>query len=532
MNFQVSMSSTVIIDFWKEHPKFWIPITEKEKQEADRVITETFLEYDYSNENLYGKVIYLDQFYRHFQRFMKFNSDEYEELITQKRTEAVNLVLNDIPGVDGIYNVDKADEIELIFTLMPFKHLQQYDIVLKFLEQRRIMDNQSTYTYLPKLYKFFVDTYKKFYTLKNIRLDYRKEYDEYNPKHICDYHPESYEYLDNESVEVASFPKELLEAITSSIKTIPEEITEDNPLVISLSGGVDSMVMLAVLVYLHIPVVAVHIVYGNRDESLEEYNFITRYCLKLQVPIFGYKIEYIRRNNVEREFYEEMTRDIRFNVYKKLNFEKSKTPNVLLGHIQDDLVENVWTNLSKCQHLHNLKKMKTSETMQGVNILRPFLNIQKPMIYKVSEELGIPYLKNTTPSWSNRGKFREHFYVETHKQFGSGVDMKLLEVADKLEAQSGIIHKLLYEPIFKSYSEVEKTFDITRAIESEISENEWCYIFETICHKFLGICKPSIHSIRNFYIQSKKNKEHKFVLTKDLNVRIRKDSDRFLLKIL
>jgi tRNA(Ile)-lysidine synthase TilS/MesJ len=254
--------------------------------------------------------------------------------------------------------------------------------------------------------------------------------------------------------------------------------------------------------------------------------------LKLQVPIFGYKIEYIRRDNVEREFYEDITRDIRFNVYKKFNFKPSQVPNVLLGHIQDDLIENIWTNLSKCQHLHNLKKMKVCEAIQGVNILRPFLNIQKDMIYKVSEELGIPYLKNSTPSWSNRGKFRENFYKATHDQFGKSVDMKLLDVADKLEAQANVIHKLLYNPIFKSFNSAEKTFDITSAIEADISENEWCYIFETICHKFLGISKPSIHSIRHFCIQCKKTLEHKFVLTKDLNVRIQKDDDRFLLKIL
>jgi tRNA(Ile)-lysidine synthetase-like protein len=432
---------------------------------------------------------------------------------------------------------------------MPFKHLKQYDIVFKFLENRRIMDNQSSYTYLPKLYKFFVDTYKKFYTLENINiqdryLEFRDSSPEnihklvYNPDTICDYHPESYESLDFESVEAAFFPKELLDALISLVKTIPsgtvipEGITKENPLIISLSGGVDSMVLLAVLVHLYIPVVAVHIIYGNREESLEEYNFITRYCFKLQVPIFGYKIEYIKRNNVEREFYEEMTRDIRFNVYKKLNFKPSQVPNVVLGHIQEDLIENVWTNFSKCQHLHNLKKMKPCETMQGVNILRPFLNIQKDMIYKVSEELGIPYLKNSTPSWSNRGKFREHFYKATHEQFGKGVDMKLLEVADKLESQANVIQKLLYNPIFKSFSVAEKTFDITSAMEAEISENEWYYIFETICHKFLGISKPSIHSIRNFYIQCKKNLEHKFVLTKDLSVRIQKDGDRFLLKIL
>jgi tRNA(Ile)-lysidine synthetase-like protein len=527
------MSST-IIDFWKENPKYWIPISEAEKKEADEVIYNTFYNFDYSNENIFGKVIYLDQFYRHFHRFKELHSFEHEELIKQKRIEAMTLIINDID-----FQLDKADETELIFSLMPFKHLGDYEYVLRRLDERRILDNQSTYTYLPKVYKFFVDTYKKFYSLENITihpgyLEFRKEYDVYNPDTICDYHPQSYESLDFESVETAIFPKELLEAIMSSVKTMSSEsvIPEDNPLLISLSGGVDSMVMLAALVHLHIPVVAVHICYGNREESLEEYNFIIRYCLKLQVPIFGYKIEYIRRNNVEREFYEEMTRDIRFNVYKKLNFKKSKTPYVLLGHIQEDLIENVWTNLSKCQHLHNLKKMKTSEVMQGVNILRPFLNIQKDIIYKVSEELGIPYLKNSTPSWSNRGKFRTHFYKATHDQFGSGVDMKLLEVANKLEAQSGIIHKLLYNPIFKSFNSVEKTFDITSAIEAEISENEWCYIFEIICHKFLGISKPSIHSIRHFCIQCKKNLEHKFVLTKDLNVRIQKDGDRFLLMIL
>jgi tRNA(Ile)-lysidine synthetase-like protein len=522
------MSSTVIIDFWKANPKYWIPISGAEKQEADKVITETFLEYDYSNENLYGKVIYLDQFYRHFQRFMGTKEFISEELIIQKRMEAINLVLTDIPGIDGLYAIDKADETELIFTLMPFKHLKKYDIVFSFLENRRIMDNQSTYTYLPKLYKFFVDTYKKCYTLENIQLESCKEYDVYNPKNICDYHPESYESLDSESVEAAFFPKEMLKEIK---KIIPEGITEDNPLLISLSGGVDSMVMLAVLVHLHIPVVAVHIVYGNREESLQEYDFIIRYCLKLQVPLFGYKIQYIKRNNVEREFYEDITRDIRFNVYKKLNFKPSQVPNVLLGHIQDDLIENVWTNLSKCQHLHNLKKMKTHEVIQGVNILRPFLNIQKDMIYKVSEDLGIPYLKNSTPTWSNRGKFRTQFYKATHTQFGESIDMKMLEVADKLEAQSNLIQKLLYNPIFKSFSVAEKTFDITPAIESDISENEWCYIFETICYKFLGIGKPSIHSIRHFCNQSKKNLEHKFVLTKELSVRIQKDIDRFLLKI-
>lgn len=518
------MTSTTVIDFWKANPKLWIPITLQEKAEADKIITESFLHHDITNETIYGKIIYLDQFYRHFHRYLQLNSQEYEDIIKQKRLIAIELVLKQLECLDV------ADEIELLFSLMPFKHLEKYDFVLQYINNRRLLDKQDNFMYMSKLYKFFADTYKKAYTLENIIIEKNTKYKVYNHEEICDFYPEHYQMLDLESIETYSFPEELINSIKSLVYDL--QITNENPLLLSLSGGVDSMVMLATLVYLHIPVAAVHIVYGNRHVSIQEYNFIIHYCMKLNVPIFGYQIEYIRRNNVEREFYESMTRDIRFNVYKKLNINSSTPPNILLGHIHEDLVENIWTNIAKCQHLHNLKKMKVQELIQGVNILRPFLHIQKDLIYKVSQELGIPYLKNTTPSWSNRGKFRTHFYKATHDQFGTSVDRKLIEVSEKLEAQATLIQKLLYEPIFKSFSVAEKLFDITPAIQSDISENEWSYIFEIICHKLLGISKPSVHSIRNFCLQSKKNHDHKFVLTKDLCVKIYKDNNSFLLKIL
>ena len=71
------MPSSHISQFWASHPECWIPITAAQKAVADKLITETFYpkgwlgragtyNYDYESEDLAGRVIFLDQFQRHF----------------------------------------------------------------------------------------------------------------------------------------------------------------------------------------------------------------------------------------------------------------------------------------------------------------------------------------------------------------------------------------------------------------------------------------------------------------------------------
>ena len=65
--------------------------------------------------------------------------------------------------------------------------------------------------------------------------------------------------------------------------------------------------------------------------------------------------------------------------------------------VVDDVIENIWTNLAKCQHLGNLKKMTVHDIQMGIHLWRPFLQVEKESIIKTSVFLSIPYLKNTTP---------------------------------------------------------------------------------------------------------------------------------------
>lgn len=455
--------TSIIQSFWRSNPQYWFPKTPTQKAEADDAIRTLFLDYDYLQENLVGQVIYLDQFTRHFDRGAN---------LTPQRLDAARLVESNLAE---LLNYDDTD---LVFCLMPFKHLGNYEFIFNYIHKTWLRGRAVTE--FPTLSRFYNDTYTKAYTLDTVR------------DAIKDVHDEPFRY---DALAITdSYPAEYADPSWSRQPHALSKLCDPQPAIISLSGGVDSMVMTALA---KAPSVAVHILYGNRKESQQEYAFIAHYCHRLGIPLYTYTIPWLRRDCVDREFYERATRDLRFHVYAAVGERIGKpNPVVALGHIQDDLVENVWTNLAKGQHLSNLKKMARFETQQGVTIYRPFLNVKKADIIAAAKELAIPYLKNTTPTWSNRGKFRNTFYDATHAQFGPSVDSKLLEVADAYSEQARLVNALLYDPILKSGAESGK-YNITHAVNVNMDICGWMYVLETICHS-QGKTKPTIHAVRGF----------------------------------
>ena len=157
----------------------------------------------------------------------------------------------------------------------------------------------------------------------------------------------------------------------------------------------------------HINFVCVHINYKNRIESDDESRFISFFCYKYNIKLYIRDINEINRNickmNDMREIYEEYTKKIRFNCYKSIN----ENPIVILGHNKDDCFENILTNITYESKYNNLKGME-EYSIQNTNIifLRPLLNVYKSDIYLFAKTNNIPYLKNSTPTWSQRGKIR------------------------------------------------------------------------------------------------------------------------------
>ena len=104
--------------------------------------------------------------------------------------------------------------------------------------------------------------------------------------------------------------------------------------------------------------------------------------------------------------YEEISKKIRYDMY---NLQKENDDiYVLLGHNKDDCFENIITNITNKSCYDNLSGMETLKIIDDINFWRPMLNIKKKDIINFANINNIPYLFDSTPKWSVRGKIRDN----------------------------------------------------------------------------------------------------------------------------
>lgn len=487
--------TTLIRNIWLSHPEFWLPTGSKQK-EVDRFLYDTFRTYDASGEDTLGQILYLDQLVRHFSRIETIS----EEVIEDCRIAASYLVESLGPAF-----LNAVSQEELVWYLMPWKHLEQWPPLFRQIDSWLAAPLRvRPITDFPALNRFFMDSYRKAYATVTPCLLISSE--AYDPVALCESHPPAYTG-DLETWRSLCLP---LEA-----NALMEALPSKGAVTISLSGGVDSMLMAALLVRKGLDTIAAHIVYGNRPESEAEANFVATYCQKLAIPLSIYRVEWLRRDSVDRAFYEEMTRSLRFSVYRAIGRP------VYLGHIQEDAVENVWTNFAHGSHLDDLIKFQAEAVEDGVTICRPWLHVRKETIYQIARALAIPHLKNTTPLWSNRGKFRSSFYAATHEQYGPSVDAKVLEVAGRLRSQAALLDRVLYQPILDTWT-ADRQLNVTLAVQNDLDAEGWDHLFTQVAHTHLGIPKPRFAATSNFVVRLSRRPTsgHRISLRKDFVVTV------------
>ena len=119
--------------------------------------------------------------------------------------------------------------------------------------------------------------------------------------------------------------------------------------IVSLSGGVDSMVIASALACIRdieaknrnvepdsvLRITAVHIDYANRPESSAEASFVERYSRQLGARFLCRRIDEVTRGVTARDEYERIARNIRFELYRECANETALCNDivgVMLGH--------------------------------------------------------------------------------------------------------------------------------------------------------------------------------------------------------
>ena len=298
--------------------------------------------------------------------------------------------------------------LHIIFALMPFRHSNKP-------EYHRYVITYLNY-YKKNYYKLSDEViYNKFY---------KRSFD------IKSYYELYYLILDD-SIKVKIEQKQKLKS--NNIYKILKKIKFNKSICVSLSGGVDSMVIADCLskIYKNTDkkIICAHINYNNRKESKKEAEFLKLFCFDRNIYYEQLNIINYKRNDIKRENYEKTTTDIRYNFYKIID-KIYNISNIILGHHKGDIVENTLTNILKGRHILELDVIKEHCIKYDVQIFRPLISIYKDEIYNYAKYFDIPYFKDTTPSWSIRGKLRNKIIPVLNDTFGD-INNRLINITNE-----------------------------------------------------------------------------------------------------
>ena len=283
----------------------------------------------------------------------------------------------------------------------------------------------------------------------------------------------------------------LIEEIINYTVSIPSEIC-----VVSLSGGVDSMVLTVILRYLNRRVICVHINYNNRKESTEEAKFLEEWCKYMNIELILHEINSLQRGEIKRTDYENKSKEIRFKLYKDV-LKKYDCSEILLGHHKDDIIENVFNNICRGRNILDLSVIKKTNKILGVKISRPMISIHKDKIYEFAHNYDVPYFKDTTPYWSLRGIYRTQVYPLLNKTYSNNLSKNLFNVANQSDEWNKLIEEKILLPFMNDISYINNTVKIN--IKNHINSPLcfWSNIFMRIFYKY-GNSVPSQKSKKNF----------------------------------
>ena len=266
--------------------------------------------------------------------------------------------------------------------------------------------------------------------------------------------------------------------------------------VVSLSGGIDSMVLITIIHLLGYEVVAAHINYNNREETGSEQDFIEAWCAYNGIRVYVKNITEIKRANSKRNDYEILTKNIRFQFYKEV-LEAEKCDFIMLAHHKDDIVENIFANVCRGRYILDLAVIREKTCINDVNIARPLIDFYKSAIYNFAHKNNVPYFKDTTPDWSIRGKYRNQIYPMIEDAFSTNVKDNLLGLSRQSFEWNQLVSRELIEPFMKSikYETSSVNFNVEKYRDYPLCF--WNVVFMKIFYHFNKNC-PSRKGIQTF----------------------------------
>ena len=170
------------------------------------------------------------------------------------------------------------------------------------------------------------------------------------------------------------------------------EISDSCMLIVGVSGGCDSMVLLHALKNIHPKITVIHVNYMLRGQDSNEDSKLVEKIAKSYVLPFE-KLEYNLQADLEAigGNLQEKAREIRYSFFNSV-MDKYEVTKLVLAHHQDDQIENFWMQMARGGGIRAMSGMKEINT----NIIRPFLSIPKSELSAYATKHQIEWREDTS----------------------------------------------------------------------------------------------------------------------------------------
>lgn len=198
---------------------------------------------------------------------------------------------------------------------------------------------------------------------------------------------------------------DIIDLLQSELK-----IQKKSKLIISVSGGADSMMLLSILKDSPYMIEVVHFNHMKRQQSKIEADLVRSYCETHDIPFHYYLVE------VDEGNFHHQAHMLRLHYLKDVA-KVAKARYILTAHHLDDLLENILIKLTRGSNLLGYAGMQLSHTKKGITYVKPLLYISKNEILDYVLKHNIPYLNDESneENYYLRNRYR-HAIIPIMKQ--------------------------------------------------------------------------------------------------------------------
>ncbi|MDD5558682.1 tRNA lysidine(34) synthetase TilS [Candidatus Methylomirabilis sp.] len=219
--------------------------------------------------------------------------------------------------------------------------------------------------------------------------------------------------------------------------------------VLAVSGGVDSMVMLNLLLRLRIRYhISLHVAHLNHDlrgaESAEAADFVRRQCEAYQIPVTITTADgrALRERGVGS--LQAAARDLRYRFLEQVANERG-ADSIAVGHHRDDQAETVLMNLLRGSGVRGLGGIPP---VRG-RIIRPLIDCSREEIERYARKERIPYVEdssNRSLSYG-RNRIRLELLPRLAKRYNPRIVHALANTARILEAEDTLLNAIVEQEL-------------------------------------------------------------------------------------